>query len=91
MDGIGPAMNKGTWEWLVVVSGFFTLFVVLVLILTSIMGKYRQIEETVTWYQTQVKPALEAQRAREQQILAQAAQQQAAPTPSPTPTPTAEK
>jgi hypothetical protein len=87
--------RKSTWEWLVVASGMFTLFVVVILLLTQVSRKIGEITETVTWYQTQVKPQIEAQRAREQQILAQAAAQtpekreqqprpaQATPTPTP--------
>jgi hypothetical protein len=84
------------WEWFIIACGLFSVVLFLVLVWTALYREWNDVSETVTWYQTQVKPQIEAQRAREQQVLAQAAAQaaekhpreaQITPVPTPMPTP----
>jgi hypothetical protein len=80
------------WEWLVVGCGLFSIAFFVFLVSVAIYREWVAVNEVVSWYETQVKPAIVAQREREQQLLAQAtrAEQErlARVNVTPTPTPT---
>jgi hypothetical protein len=77
-------MKQPSWDMLVVMSGAVTVLGLVTILSMSTCSYIGHVNETVNWYQTVVKPQIEAQQARERQVLAAAAQQ-TPPPPKPTP------